>query len=68
MRKRNEDFSLKELINIFLPKLWIIAIVAMLFGGIMMGYSKFIKDDTYTSTTKIHVIKASSLDFAVSDV
>ncbi len=68
MRKRNEDFSLKELVNIFLPKLWLIAIVSFLFGATMAIYSRYIKDETFTSTTKIHVIKATSLDFAVSDV
>lgn len=68
MRKRNEDFTLKELIGIFIPKLWIIAIVSIIFGAVMASYSLFIKEDTYTSTTRIHVIKATSLDFAVSDV
>ena len=68
MKKRHEDFTLKELIGIFLPKLWIIAIVSIVFGAVMAAYSLFIKDDTYTSTTRIHVIKATSLDFAVSDV
>lgn len=68
MRKRNEDFSLKELINIFLPKIWLILVVSLVFGATMAVYSLFIKEDTYTSTTRIHVIKATSLDFAVSDV
>ena len=69
MRKRNEDFSLKELVNIFLPKLWLIMAISLLFGSVMAVYSKFIKDSTYTSTTKIHVIKESTgVDFAVSDV
>lgn len=68
MRKRNEDFTLKELINVFLPRLWIIVVVSLVFGATMAVYSKFIKKDTFTSTTRIHVIKATSLDFAVSDV
>jgi len=68
MRKRNQDFNLKELLNIFLPKLWLIMIVSLVFGAVMAVYSYFIKDDTYTSTTRIHVIKASNMDFAVSDV
>lgn len=69
MRKRNEDFSLKELVNIFLPKLWLIMAISLVFGAIMAVYSKWIKDDTYTSTTKIHVIKTSSgVDFGVSDI
>ena len=69
MRKRNEDFSLKELVNIFLPKLWLIMAISLVFGAVMAIYSKYIKDDTYTSTTKIHVIKNSSgVDYGVSDI
>ena len=68
MRKRNEDFSLKELVSIFLPKLWLIMAISLVFGAVMAVYSMFIKDDTYTSTTKIHVVKATSVNFAVSDV
>lgn len=69
MRKRNQDFNLKELINIFLPKLWIIIAVSLVFGAVMGSYSLFVKEDTYTSTTRIHVIKTDAgSDFAVSDV
>ena len=70
MRKRNDEFSLKELINIFLPKLWLIMIAALFFGGIMAVYSAILKDDTYTSTTRIHVTKEMGYgyDYAVSDV
>ena len=70
MRKRNEEFSLKELINIFIPKLWLILIVALVFGSVMAVYSAILKDDTYTSTTRIHVTKSSdnNYDYAVNDV
>ena len=70
MRKRNDEFSLKELINIFIPKLWLISIVALIFGSAMTVYSSVLKDDTYTSTTRIHVTKEMSYgyDYAVSDV
>lgn len=70
MRKRNEEFSLKELINIFMPKLWLILIVALVCGSLMAFYSAIIKDDTYTSTTRIHVTKEMTYgyDYAVSDV
>ena len=71
MRKRNEEFSLKELINIFIPKLWLILIVALVFGSVMAVYSAILKDDTYTSTTRIHVTKSSTnnnYDYAVNDV
>ena len=68
MRKRNEDFSLKELINIFLPKLWLIVAISFVFGAVMAVYSVFIKDDTYTSKTTIHVVKTTdSRDMVTSD-
>ena len=71
MKKRNEDFSIKELVNIFIPRLWLIVIAAFILGMGMSFYAAVVKDDTYTSTTKIHVIKASNVsnsDFEVSDV
>ena len=70
MRKRNDEFSLKELISIFIPKLWLILIAALVCGGVMAVYSAILKDDTYTSTTRIHVTKEMGYgyDYAVSDV
>ena len=46
MRKRNDEFSLKEQINIFIPKLWLILIVALIFGSLMAVYSAILKEDT----------------------
>ena len=70
MRKRNEEFSVKELVNIFLPKLWLIVIVSMLFGFVMAFYSGVVKEESYTSTTRIHISKntSGSSDLNVSDV
>ena len=70
MRKRNEEFSLKELVNIFMPRLWLIMIVALICGSVMAVYSAILKDDTYTSTTRIHVTKEQGYgyNYAVSDV
>lgn len=70
MRKNNEEFSIKELINIFLPRLWLIVIVALVFGACASFYAIVLKDDTYTSTTRIHISKNTSgvSDLGVSDV
>ena len=70
MRKRNEEFSLKELVNIFMPRLWLIMIVALICGSVMAVYSAMLKEDTYTSTTRIHVTKDQDYgySYAVSDV
>ena len=68
MRKKNEDFSFKELVNIFLPKLWLIVAISLVFGSVMAFYSLFVKDDTYTSSTTIHVVKTTdSRDMVASD-
>ncbi len=49
MKKKSEGFSIGDLVDIFLPKIWFIVIVAMVFGFAMGAYSLFIKDKTYTS-------------------
>ena len=70
MKKNNEEFSIKELINIFLPRLWLIVIVALAFGFCGAFYATVLKSDTYTSTTRIHISKNTSgtSDLGVSDV
>ena len=70
MRKRHEEFSIKDLLDIFLPKLWLIVIVSMVFAFCMAFYSSVMKEDTYTSTTRIHISKnaSGSSDLGVSDV
>ena len=49
MKKNSEGFTIGDLIDIFLPKIWFIVIIAMVFGFALGAYSLFIKDDTYTS-------------------
>jgi capsular polysaccharide biosynthesis protein len=57
MKKQHEEITIKELIDIFLPKVWIIAMVAIVFAAAFGGYSMFMKDDTYTSTASFIMIK-----------
>ena len=57
MKKQHEEITIKELIDIFLPKIWIIAIVAIVFAGLLGAYSMFIKDDTFTSTASFIMVK-----------
>ncbi len=68
MIKRKDEFSFKELVGIFLPKLWIIIIVAFVFGMSASLYAIFLVDDTYTSTAEIHVVKDSAQDFNSQDI
>ena len=57
MKKQREEITIKELIDIFLPKIWIVALVAVVFAGLLGGYSMFIKDDTYTSKASFVMVK-----------
>lgn len=68
MVKRNEEFSIKELISLFVPKLGLIIVVALLFGMLFGAYSAFVKDDTYTSSSQLHVIKSTSSQISASDI
>lgn len=60
MIKRNDEFSLKELISLFIPKLWLIVIIGLLVGSALGIYSAFFKEDTYTSRATIHIVKQNS--------
>ena len=57
MREQNDEITIKELFDIFLPKLWVIILVAALCAGMLGGYSMFIKEDTYTSTASFIMVK-----------
>ena len=60
MIKRNDEFSLKELVTLFIPRLWLIIIIGMIVGTAFGGYSAFVKEKTYTSSVTIHIVKQSS--------
>lgn len=57
MREQNDEITIKELLDIFLPKLWVIVLVAVIFAGMLGSYSLFLKDDTYTSTASFIMVK-----------
>ena len=50
MNKQREETTLKDLADIFIPKVWFIVLVAVIFAGAFGGYSMFFKQNTYTST------------------
>ena len=56
-RQGTDEITIKGLIDIFLPKIWLIALLAILFAGAFGFYSNFMKDDTYTSTAKFVMVK-----------
>ena len=60
MIKRTEDFSIKDLVSLFIPRLWLVIIVALLLGSVFGVYSSFLTEETYTSKAKIHIVKQNS--------
>lgn len=56
MKKTNGEITIKELIDLFLPKLWIVAIVGVIFAG-AFGIFTAMKADTYTSVSTFMMVK-----------
>lgn len=61
MSKKNKETTIKDLIEIFLPKLWIILLVGVLLAGLMSVYSVFFKKDTYTASAEVYVYKSGNM-------
>jgi len=66
---KKKDITIKDLIDILLPKLWIVAIVSVLVSGLAFAYSHFFKADTYTSSSLLYVHgnSASNNEVATGD-
>ena len=62
MKKQSEDITIKGLINIFLPKIWLIAIVSIVLAAVLGGYSVIFEEDTYTSKGKFMMSKINMSD------
>jgi len=61
-RRKNNDYytiDLLELIGVLLHWLWLIVIVALVFGVIAFCYSKFALPELFQSTTKVYVLNRS---------
>lgn len=67
MERNKEEFSIKDLVSIFVSKLWIIVLVAFLFALIMGAYSTFLVKDTYSSDSTLVVYKRNS-QVSASDI
>ena len=57
MSKKNKETTVKDLVEIFLPKLWIIILAGVVFAAAMFVYSYFFKEDTYTSSADVYLYK-----------
>ena len=57
MKKRNEEITLHGLWEMFLPKLWIVALVSVAFAAVLGAHTMFFKKDTYTSSVDVYTYK-----------
>ena len=64
MKKQNGEITIKDIVNIFLPKLWFILLVAVVCSAVL-GTLTSMKKDTYTSTCTLSMGK-TPLDNATS--
>ncbi len=55
MIKRKKEKTVKDILNIFLPKIWVLLVVGAIFASAMGVYTAFLKKDTYTTTTEVMV-------------
>ena len=60
MNKQNEEITIKELIDIFLPKIWLLAIVAIIFAAAAGVYS-LLQPDLFTAKS-MYVINKTNLN------
>lgn len=56
MKKTKGEISIKEIIDLFVPKLWIIAIVGAICAAVL-GVMTAMKADTYTSVSTFMMVK-----------
>lgn len=61
MKKQNNDITIKGLIDIFLPKWWLILIISLVAAAVLGTYS-FIQEDTFTSRGKYLMSKINMSD------
>lgn len=59
MKRKNEEITFKDILSVFIPKIWIIAIVSLVAAVIMFAYSAFLVSDKYTSSSVMHICKDS---------
>ena len=55
MIKKTKETTFKDIVEIFLPKLWLMLLVAVVCAAALSVYSAVIKTDTYTSSSIVYV-------------
>ena len=70
MKKKNKELSFKDIIDVLLPKLWIMLLVAVVLTAAVSVYFAVFKDETYTSSSIVYVYneKANSTTTSTGDL
>ncbi len=55
MINKNKETTFEDIIEIFLPKLWIMLLVGVVLAAAISVYSVVVKDETYTSSSIVYV-------------
>lgn len=55
MIKKNKETTFKDIVDIFLPKLWLLLLVSIILSAAVSVYSVFMKSETYTSSSIVYV-------------
>ena len=68
MKKQNKEITIKDIFDIFLPKLWIMILVGIILAGALSVNSLFFKQDTYTCSTIVSVTKKNNTSTVATDI
>ena len=60
MKRNKEELTIKDILDVFAPKLWLILVVAIALSAVFGLYSALFVKDTYTSTSTMYVYRTSS--------
>ena len=55
MKKKNEEITLKDIFLIFVPKIWLIALVAVVCSAGLALRTMYMTPDTYTTSSEFHI-------------
>lgn len=68
MKKKNEEISVKDLVDIFLPKIWIIVLCAVVLSLILGAHAMFMTSDTYTSRSEFIISRDGAEQGTLADI
>ena len=55
--KKQQEFTLKDLFEVFIPKLWLIVLIGLVLALVAAVKTEFVDEDTYTSYSLMYVYR-----------